>query len=61
MKVLVTGAEGKVGDCFPERPFLAEHLSCAKAGRRLGWRPTRSWRDDPDGQGRLRPLDERIR
>ena len=52
------------GDRVPLRPLAREDasgISCAKAERLLGWRPTRSWRDYLDGQGRLRPLDERIR
>jgi UDP-glucose 4-epimerase len=39
----------------------ASGISCAKAERLLGWRPTRSWRDYLDEQGRRRPLDPRIR
>jgi nucleoside-diphosphate-sugar epimerase len=52
------------GDRVTLRPLPREDasgISCAKAERLLGWRPTRSWRDYLDGQGRLRPLDERIR
>jgi UDP-glucose 4-epimerase len=52
------------GDRVTLRPLAREDasgISCAKAQRLLGWRPTRSWRDYLDGQGRLRPLDERIR
>jgi nucleoside-diphosphate-sugar epimerase len=52
------------GDRVTLRPLArddASGISCAKAQRLLGWRPTRSWRDYLDGQGRLRPLDERIR
>jgi UDP-glucose 4-epimerase len=33
----------------------ASGISCAKAERLLGWRPTRSWRDYLDERGRLRP------
>jgi len=33
----------------------ASGISCAKAQRLLGWRPSRSWRDYLDEQGRLRP------
>jgi nucleoside-diphosphate-sugar epimerase len=32
----------------------ASGISCAKAQRMLGWRPTRSWRDYLDERGRLR-------
>jgi UDP-glucose 4-epimerase len=52
------------GDRVQLRPLArddASGISCAKAERLLGWRPTRSWRDYLDEQGRLRPLDERIR
>jgi len=52
------------GDRVALRPLAREDasgISCAKAQRLLGWRPTRSWRDYLDGHGRLRPLDERIR
>jgi UDP-glucose 4-epimerase len=52
------------GDRIPLRPLAREDasgISCAKAERLLGWRPTRSWRDYLDEHGRLRPLDERIR
>jgi len=52
------------GDRIPLRPLArkdASGISCAKAERLLGWRPTCSWRDYLDEQGRLRPLDERIR
>jgi nucleoside-diphosphate-sugar epimerase len=52
------------GDRIQLRPLAREDacgISCAKAERLLGWRPTRSWRDYLDEHGRLRPLDERIR
>jgi UDP-glucose 4-epimerase len=32
----------------------ASGISCAKARRMLGWRPTRTWRDYLDDRGRLR-------
>ena len=51
------------GDRVPLRPLAREDasgISSAKASRLLGWRPERSWRDYLDGQGRLRPQDERI-
>lgn len=43
------------GDAIPVRPLGrpdASGLSCAKAMRMLGWRPTRSWRDHLDEDGR---------
>ena len=33
----------------------ASGISCAKADRLLGWRPTRTWRDFLDADGRLLP------
>jgi nucleoside-diphosphate-sugar epimerase len=33
----------------------ASAIDCSKAVRLLGWRPTRSWRDYLDEEGRLRP------
>jgi nucleoside-diphosphate-sugar epimerase len=33
----------------------ASGISCAKAQQLLSWRPTRSWRDYLDAEGRLRP------
>jgi nucleoside-diphosphate-sugar epimerase len=33
----------------------ASGITCAKAKRMLGWRPTRTWRDYLDDDGRLRP------
>jgi UDP-glucose 4-epimerase len=33
----------------------ASGISCAKADRVLGWRPTRTWRELVDDEGRLRP------
>ena len=43
------GAEVSVGDLARED---ASGISCAKAGRLIGYRPTRSWRDylSPDGE-----------
>jgi UDP-glucose 4-epimerase len=52
------------GDRVQLRPLAREDasgISSAKASRLLGWRPTRSWRDYLDEQGRLRPRGERIR
>ncbi len=46
------------GDRVPLRDLArpdASGISCAKAERLLGWRPTRSWRDYLDEQGHLRP------
>ncbi|MCW2500032.1 MAG: epimerase [Frankiales bacterium] len=48
------------GDAVAVRPLSrldASGISCAKAERLLGYRPTRSWRDHLDDQGnaRLRP------
>jgi nucleoside-diphosphate-sugar epimerase len=45
------------GDRIELRPLArvdASGISCAKAHRLLGWRPTRSWRDYLDGDGRAR-------
>ena len=47
------------GDAVPLRLPVgarpdASGISCAKAERLLGYRPTRSWRDYLDGEGRLR-------
>jgi nucleoside-diphosphate-sugar epimerase len=52
------------GERVPLRPLAREDasgISSAKATRLLGWHPARSWRDHLDGQGRLRPKDERLR
>jgi UDP-glucose 4-epimerase len=46
------------GDQVELRPLAREDasgISSATAQRLLGWRPTRSWRDYLDGDGRLRP------
>jgi nucleoside-diphosphate-sugar epimerase len=45
------------GDKVPLRDLPrpdASGISCAKAKRMLGWRPTRTWRDYLDDDGRLR-------
>jgi nucleoside-diphosphate-sugar epimerase len=45
------------GDTIELRPtdrVDASGISCAKAHRMLGWRPTRSWRDYLDEQGHAR-------
>ena len=61
MRVLVTGARGKVGageELMDAAGLPVDHpdasgLSCAKAARLFGWKPSRN--DLLDDDGRLRP------